>query len=724
MSSAFSANLNQGGTFGSVLAPGGTGGGAVSSVFGRVGAVVAVAGDYTAAQVTNAVDASSSYANPPWITSFPWTKLSGAPNSGQIAVIQTPWLQTENASGFNLDNVGAIGIGAASLGGNQLLNLVSNNNAGPTAVLNNTNHNSNGTLLRFGSTGATGPMAPVWDINIDYLNSGGTDLNLVSGGTNRRLTILGNGNVGIAKTNPAYPLDITGDLNISGTYRINGTPLSTGAVSSVFSRTGAVVAVAGDYTAAQVTNAVDQSQSYSNPAWITSYAWSKITGAPAFLTDPTTTKGDLIVGTPAARLGVGADGSVLTADSPQTLGVNGAAAAGGGAVTSVFTRTGAVVAQSGDYTAAQVTNAVSVLGSYSNPAWITAIPWSILSGSPSSAQIAVIQTPWLQAVNAGNNDFLNTSRIGLGNSLTLSPMGAPQNYIQVGSETTNAAGNILICAVQPVSAQGMGCIGWVNYTNAAAEKRIAYILGQSSGTSGNSGNLLFYTANAGAPTAKLNIASSGLIQAGTSLGGIDWFNFYTNNSTGQGMMVSNSAASTGTLYFRSFGSANYIQSANANAGTSGQDLRFSSPSQSAPTTWLTIQASTGNVGIGGQTNPTQALYIGTQSLAQDARLGLSCGNGSAFRTWSAGVKYGAATTTCPNYGYTIRDENLASEPKERLTIDFNTGATILSVPTAASDAILTANDTFYVYVNEAANQLTFRVRYSTGTVKGGTIALA
>ena len=54
-----------------------------------------------------------------------------------------------------------------------------------------------------------------------------------------------------------------------------------GSISSVFGRTGSVAAQTGDYTAAQVTNAVDATQNYSNPAWITGLAWSKITGTPA-----------------------------------------------------------------------------------------------------------------------------------------------------------------------------------------------------------------------------------------------------------------------------------------------------------------------------------------------------------------------------------------------------------------------------------------------------------
>jgi hypothetical protein len=57
---------------------------------------------------------------------------------------------------------------------------------------------------------------------------------------------------------------------------------------------------------------------------------------------------------------------------------------GGGAVTSVFTRIGDVIAATGDYTAAQVTNAVSVLGSYADPAWITSLAYAKITGAPAA----------------------------------------------------------------------------------------------------------------------------------------------------------------------------------------------------------------------------------------------------------------------------------------------------------------------------------------------------
>ena len=49
----------------------------VVSVFGRIGTVVAANGDYTAAQVTNAVSTASSYPDPSWIASISAAKLRG-----------------------------------------------------------------------------------------------------------------------------------------------------------------------------------------------------------------------------------------------------------------------------------------------------------------------------------------------------------------------------------------------------------------------------------------------------------------------------------------------------------------------------------------------------------------------------------------------------------------------------------------------------------------------
>lgn len=98
-----------------------------------------------------------------------------------------------------------------------------------------------------------------------------------------------------------------------------------GAVDSVFGRTGHVVAAAGDYTAAQVTNAVSTTGSYANPAWITSLGWPKITGAPDFLLTLNGLTGasqTLDTGTSGSNFNIVSSGSTHTFNIPNASATN------------------------------------------------------------------------------------------------------------------------------------------------------------------------------------------------------------------------------------------------------------------------------------------------------------------------------------------------------------------------------------------------------------------
>jgi hypothetical protein len=64
--------------------PGDAVGANVSSVYGRTGAVVAQAGDYDASKVTNAISSAGAYADPPWLTSLSWAKITGTPSIGSV----------------------------------------------------------------------------------------------------------------------------------------------------------------------------------------------------------------------------------------------------------------------------------------------------------------------------------------------------------------------------------------------------------------------------------------------------------------------------------------------------------------------------------------------------------------------------------------------------------------------------------------------------------------
>lgn len=68
----------------------------------------------------------------------------------------------------------------------------------------------------------------------------------LGGASMNAMTIALTGNVGLGgKTAPAYTLDISGDCNITGVYRINGSPLAVGNVSGAVPNTVQVIAGTG-----------------------------------------------------------------------------------------------------------------------------------------------------------------------------------------------------------------------------------------------------------------------------------------------------------------------------------------------------------------------------------------------------------------------------------------------------------------------------------------------
>lgn len=209
---------------------GGGGGGAVSSVFGRVGDVVAQDGDYTAAQITNAVDQTQSYANPDWIASLDASKITN------IGSLQTPWLQNIDGAGFQLSNAGNVGIGTPASNFNPLTIVSSNPNINNMIdVFNTAAGDTGGSGIRFVNDAFNSALifvassnyyAPIQQNSLCILMQGG---NLYMNATMNILLMPNSGQaVGINNTAPAYMLDVVGDINITGVYRVNGVPISTG----------------------------------------------------------------------------------------------------------------------------------------------------------------------------------------------------------------------------------------------------------------------------------------------------------------------------------------------------------------------------------------------------------------------------------------------------------------------------------------------------------------
>lgn len=107
---------------------------------------------------------------------------------------------------------------------------------------------------------------------------------------NQQITITGDGTAGpnpttlslvlATVTTPGSCTDCQVTFDGKGRAITYSSGSTSNLVSSVFTRTGAIVAVSGDYTAAQVTNAVDQTASYTNPTWLVSIPYTKITAKP------------------------------------------------------------------------------------------------------------------------------------------------------------------------------------------------------------------------------------------------------------------------------------------------------------------------------------------------------------------------------------------------------------------------------------------------------------
>ncbi len=223
--------------------------------------------------------------------------------------------------------------------------------------------------------------------------------------------------------------------------------------------------------------------------------WAIPAGAGGGLTDPTTTKGDLMVRSASAvtRLGVGADGQALVADSSQALGVKWAAVSGSG-FTDPTTTLGDLIVRGASATGRLAVGANGQVLTADSTA-PNGIKWAAPTGGSGS------QTPWTSDIDAAFFSLKNAGRIGAGTTTPAMPFSA------VGNVSGVYSGAVIANLSSTVGSSAQLCFAMGNQ-GATPTALIANVLESSSG-----GALVFSTYNSGMAE-RMRITSAGNVGIG------------------------------------------------------------------------------------------------------------------------------------------------------------------------------------------------------------------
>jgi hypothetical protein len=471
----------------------------VFSVFGRIGNVVATAGDYTAAQVTNAVASNQFYSDPSWISSLAYSKLTGVPalvpatrqvlagagmgGGGALSADVTLTANVRTVFG----RTGDVVLTGADLAGAGVVpdtrRIIAGTGLGGGGAL------SADVTLTANVTSVFGRIGAVVLTTADLTAAGGA---LASRTITTGTGLSGGGDLSVDRTFTVIDDSTIQKTRVSKAGALQGTRREINFVN------GANVAIA----------VVDNAANNRLDVTVTSNAGSG--GMP----DPTAVLGDLIVRGPTSpeRLPVGSNALVLTADNTQPLGIKWASPA---AV--------ALTPWTSDIDAAnhKLTNVNRIGIGLTTPGYPLDIVGDVnISGTyrVAGAPLLTALTPWTSDIDAANFKLKNAGRIGVGNDATVLPdSGTTDIRLIVGSATltTTFSTQISIIGNRSDIPALIGTFNFANYNITAADKRIAAINANADPTK-DSGTLIFYTWNAGVVGERMRITAAGNVGVGNT----------------------------------------------------------------------------------------------------------------------------------------------------------------------------------------------------------------
>ena len=161
--------------------------------------------------------------------------FGSAPASGTNNIEVSTYSGELLASSTNFSNITVTGgtISGASVTSDTLIGSKAN---GQTLTLTATDSGTPTNFLSFTDTGGTTANLGFTGASDDHLavaNETATGAVILETNSIERLRVDHTGKVGIANNNPAYALDVTGDVNLTGVLRLNGSEFSNSTTGSV-----------------------------------------------------------------------------------------------------------------------------------------------------------------------------------------------------------------------------------------------------------------------------------------------------------------------------------------------------------------------------------------------------------------------------------------------------------------------------------------------------------